>query len=221
MAIAFDAVSFGAVEFGNSFTFSHTCTGSNRILHVFVTGEDVVIDSVTYNSVALTKIKEVILASASRSSIWELVNPASGANTVAVNFTPTDKYIRAQSISHTGASQSAQPDATASIGSGASPLSSTITTIADNCWSVVGITNYGGLQLTASTNVTARETSRIYLMLGDNNADITPAGNLTQTVTYASGTDCRILQASIAPVAVPGVGDIFPIMTGRQFWGGR
>lgn len=203
MTIAFDSISFGAVENGTSFSFNHTCTGYDRAILVCVSGEAITGVSVTYNSIFLAQL--VIESTAGESRIWGLVAPASGVNSVAVNFDDT-KYVRAHAISYTGVSQSGLLDATQNnVGSGSSPLTSTITTSANNAWAVIYASQYGGIALVPSTNITQRDADdRDYLIVGDNNADITPAGALAQTVTFASGELCRLVQVSLAPAPTGG-----------------
>ena len=72
-------------------SFSHTCTGSDLYLIVAVSmdvnnGESVT--GVTYNSISMTKLVD-ITHSGNRiySSLWGLVNPATGSNTVLVSTT--------------------------------------------------------------------------------------------------------------------------------------
>src|SRR5439155_296465 len=69
-------------------TWSHTvAAGSNRLLIVGVSTGDIIAthDSVTYNTAPMTKITEVTGAS-DRVSIWKLVNPATGTNSVVVTL---------------------------------------------------------------------------------------------------------------------------------------
>lgn len=154
--------------------------------------------SATYAGTAMTEVSNDLAAGA-RTFIWILVNPTSGANDVVISLGASSN-IRGQALSYTGAKQSAQPDASVFTRSATvTTLTGTITTVADNCWAIVFAFQENGNDLTASTNVTSRRNTPAYIQSGDNNADITPAGNLSQTVTAASG-DIRISQISIAPV---------------------
>lgn len=104
MAIAYDTNSdFGGWQAGaTSKTWSHTCSGSDRILVVYVTVSpgvgSVEPTSVTYNGVSLTKLGSVA-GSSSNIGLWYLLAPASGANNIVVTFaSATAWYSWAQSF---------------------------------------------------------------------------------------------------------------------------
>jgi len=124
MAVAFDAVGpSGGGGAGSSnptspLTWSHTCTGTNRVLYVgVVIGDrnndaDQAITGVTYNSVALTKIGSTIHTGANHFGfieLWRLINPDTGSNTVSVSWTNSSPdvldSIEAGSVSFTGVHQ--------------------------------------------------------------------------------------------------------------------
>lgn len=108
MAVAFDAASTKAWEGGN-ITFSHTCTGSNRVLFVAVNSETWAANPtrITYAGVALTNIASSFDSSSgedeNRLSLWRLIAPASGTNTVAIYV--HNEYHCAIAASYTGCDQ--------------------------------------------------------------------------------------------------------------------
>ena len=201
MAIAFDAAggrSFSASS--NSLTYSHTCTGTNRYLLVCVktsTTDDV--SGITYNSVSMTQIGKV--QNPGGDSRWAymyyLINPASGANNVVVSTSDTPDFIIAKSTSFTGVKQSGQPDAstTGTVAVGTS-ITLSITTIADNCWSAMYVIDTNAPA--ASTNVTDRHSDGTPETLGDTNAVVSPAGNISQTMTDSLRSFAGI-QSSFSP----------------------
>lgn len=202
MAIAFDAASSAFQTGGTSLSHSHTCTGSNLILIVFVWRVDAntdVITGVTYNSVAMTQIAN-FTNTTERMYGFYLINPSTGANNVVVSSSSSTRWAQL-AASYTGVKQSGQPDAytTKSETSGVTSISNTITTIADNCWSVVGGGDTSGTVLDASTNITSRTTTSNIARLGDSNGAITPAGNLTQTFTSGISQRLSMMQVSISP----------------------
>src|SRR3990167_4966147 len=143
MAIAFDTTTTSATS-----SWSHTCSGSDRILIVTLRCADNAATAVTYNSVAMTKINEVALGGGvAATQLWLLMNPASGANTVSVTITGGVSSI---SASYTGVLQTGQPDAqnTNTTTSGTS-LAVTVTTIADNDWLIGGAFDNGAGVLSA------------------------------------------------------------------------
>jgi len=114
MALAYDATSsftFDNTSY-NSIDWSHTCTGSNRLLFVGVgvVGDTGKVSGITYNSVALTKIWEKVQGGTKNSSGWLLVAPATGSNTVEVTFaSSTSTWAGGQgacAVSFNGALQS-------------------------------------------------------------------------------------------------------------------
>jgi hypothetical protein len=121
MAIAADARTAGtqkALAVGaDSFTWSHTTSGADRILEIFVTlagANSGTVDSVTYNSVALTQFGTVSLTTIGngvdlvmRAYLFYLIAPATGANTVVVNCTTGSGggYGMGSGMSHTGVHQ--------------------------------------------------------------------------------------------------------------------
>lgn len=116
MAVVYDNASYsGLTPAGPSFfNWAHTCgTGLNRLLVVFVESKEsasITISSVTYNGVAMTLVRgEAISASPpERVALYQLVNPASGSNTVQVNLSGNqtqDNAVNAGAISFSGANQ--------------------------------------------------------------------------------------------------------------------
>jgi hypothetical protein len=199
--IAFDAVAASEVAPGTSLTWSHTCSGSNRILFVGITilsGSDLV-TGVTYDGVAMTRVATIVETGGTQTLyLYALVNPATGANNVVVSVS-SSITIRATSASYTGARQSGIPDA-----SGTKTTASTtsqalaVTTVTDKSWMVsfaIGTSD----QPAASTGVTSRQ-SATNRALGDSAADITPAGSYSMTWTSPTSTNMAVVQASFAPL---------------------
>lgn len=203
--IAFDTTSSGT-NTGTTLTFSHTCTGDDRVLLVWAFNENAsdLITGVTYNGVAMTLIDRAQRQGAQYpSSGWLLIAPATGANDIVVTASSSTP-VRAAGISYTGCNQSSQPD-TFSSGSPAASSSTTMTmtTVVNNCWGVV-LTTPETRTATASTNVTQRFESLLgasyHIFIGDSNANITPAGIFAQTITHANA-QVGYVQVSLAPLS--------------------
>lgn len=118
MSIVFDAVSGAKDNSGavTTLTWSHTCTGSNRILVVMgsvTSATPRTVTGITYNAVALTAVASTSAASV-YSYMYYLLAPATGANNVVVTISGatdgSNKQFAATAQSYTGAKQSAQPD---------------------------------------------------------------------------------------------------------------
>ncbi len=204
-AIAFDnAVDGGFTVAGTSLTYSFTATTTaNRILIVSTvgtTGANDLISGITYNSVALTKVATIMPSGGRWLGTWYLLNPSSGANNVVVTASSTDVIV-SQATSYAGVKQSANPDVstTTSVGSGTS-LTSTLTTLADNAWTVlVGSENDG--QIAAGTGTTFRVSSNASFGTLDSNAPITPAGSTSLQATWSLSASGAGIMVSLAPVA--------------------
>ncbi len=206
--IAFDAVGGTAVvNPATSLTFSHTCSGVNRLLIVGIdttTVDD--ITSVTYAGVAMTLACKV-QGGAANNDVWNylyyLVAPATGANNIVISKS-SSTIIVAASVSYTGVKQTGQPDATQTKFAGvAGSETITITTVADNSWVVI----WGRTQnsITAGTNVTARVGTGTTILLGDSNGVVHPAGSFGQTLTDAGATSWGLLQMSFSPATSTGL----------------
>ena len=110
MAIAFDATSGAARGWVTSDSFSHTCTGSDRLLLVWVffdRGNGTYnVSSLTYAGTALTQIG-TFGDGYKHIELWGLLSPSTGANTLAASYNnsgPTAKII-IRALSYTGVSQ--------------------------------------------------------------------------------------------------------------------
>jgi hypothetical protein len=207
MAIAFDtSISFHSVSNNTAHSWTHTCSGSNRILWNHVMNSNAVnISSATYNGTAMTSA--VANTATQRSTLLYLVAPSTGANTLTVNLA-SSSYCYANSASYTGAKQSGQPDATASNDVTASPIVTTLTTIADNSWSILGARDPSAGSTSASTNSTQREADAGYAQLYDSNGPKTPAGSFSMTITATSGNAATAM-ASFAPSTAAAVNSNF------------
>jgi hypothetical protein len=234
MAIAFDAATNAGANGGTSFTFAHTCSGSDRILFVgFVwdPGDDDVV-SVTYNSVAMTLVAKILTGGMNR-YLYRLVAPATGANNVVITIT-TGRTVFAGATSYTGVDQGSQPAGTTNnSASGATSLLTSITTTVDNAWTVLLEGSYNGNpEPGAGTGSTKRTADASFGTWGlfDSGGAISPAGSYSMTTTRTSATDREIghIMVAINPPGGVGGGDQpivkrmggVPGMAGPKFYGG-
>jgi len=113
-AVAVDSTSSITAANGvSSLMWSHTASGSNRALVVGVmardpTGADTSVSSVTYNSVAMTAVRNdlVSFGDPARTSLYILAAPATGTHTIVVTFAGTvDSLAAGAAISLTGVDQ--------------------------------------------------------------------------------------------------------------------
>lgn len=199
MAIAFDAASESFTNSATSLTWSHTCTGSDRILWVSVMASSARnITGVTYNGVALTSLTRS--AGTQPMQLWYLIAPATGANNIVVSIDGAASFIYTSAGSYTGVEQSGQPDAQATNSTTASSVTTTLTTIADNCWTILGARGATSGNTDASTNSTERAAGAAgTVQLYDSNGAVTPAGSFGMTITTAGSEAITTAMASFSP----------------------
>lgn len=181
-------------------TFSHTCTGSDRILFVTCmhgsgTGDHVT--GITYNGVAMTRISRST-SSNEACYLYYLIAPDTGAHDIVVSL-DTATTCRATSASYTGALQSGVPDASGTnTTETGTTLSKAITTILDNCWLVYGVSLADGSAATATDSGSVRQ-QESENCIGDSNGAKTPAGSYSGGITWGSSGDACMVIASFAP----------------------
>jgi hypothetical protein len=126
MAIAYDATSGAARGWVTSDSFSHTCTGANRLLLVWVffdRGNGAYnVSSMTYAGASMSQATTFAFGT-KYAEVWQLIAPTEGANTLAATYNnvgPTAKVI-IRAFSYTGVDQ------TTPLGAGTSATGATNT----------------------------------------------------------------------------------------------
>lgn len=206
MAIAFDASTDGNFTSGTSRTFSHTCTGSDRILFVqaIINTSSDLVTGVTYNGVSMTQVTTTSPNANRRIYLYYLVGPNTGANNVVIT-TSASTAIGGNAASYTGVAQSGTIiDVSTTATDTSSPIDTTLTTTVDNCWAILLTTTDTTTAFTASTNSTFRRANTTYVdaRIFDSNGAVTPAGSFTMTVTNTNvnGTSpAGTIMAAFAP----------------------
>lgn len=202
MAIAFDASAGSNTGVpATSLTYAHTCTGTDRILFIgaMVALSTDSITGVTYNGVSATLITSRASPPTSGyyAKLYYLVAPSTGANNVVISSSSSG-YVFGKSVSYTGASQTGQPDASTTGTTTSTSYTTSLTSIADNCWAV--LYDAGDRQPVASTGSTSRTTGSNDGIF-DNNSAKTPAGSISMSLTRASGGGQAQVMATFKPVA--------------------
>ncbi len=206
-AIAFDAATDGGSTVSTSLSWSATVgVAANPILFVCIengsTAQDLV-TSVTYNSVAMTQFMNVTSANPWRGWCYYLVNPATGAHTVAITTSGT-MDMRAASVSYTGASQTGVPDSSNSGAqtSNSASISVNTTVVASGSW-VSAFTFSGAVPANTIGGVltATRISNGSAIVWADSNGTVSTGSN-TATFSNASPTQTYLtLVFSIAPAA--------------------
>lgn len=183
MAIAYDATSKST--FTTNPSWSHTCTGDDRILVVVAGAVSDNISGITYNSVALTQITETTYPGAGHAglSIWYLVAPATGSNTIAVS---SSSACGAVAVSYTGVKQTGVPDSSNVNNNavGTNSLTTSTTVVASNCWLVGGASDNAGTGASGGTGTTLRDFVDNGVNMGDSNGTV---GTGSQSLVFTFG----------------------------------
>lgn len=203
MAITYDSSANAGSTSSSSLSYSHTCTGSNLGLVVFVKVYNTsnLVTGVTYGGVAMTKNTSASGQDADNrySYTYTLANPSTGANNVVVSLSSAT-YVNSTSQSYAGCNTSSLIDSTgAALNTSSTTVTTTTTTVADNCW-LVGSFN-GARIYTPGAGTTQRQTnsSADYIFSFDSNGAKTPAGSHSLAGTQASSANSRSYIISIAP----------------------
>jgi len=207
MAIARDTTSTGTTS------FSHTCSGSNRVLFVPVNTGLVPTNptvSATYNGVSMTEVQRTNDTN-TYTILFMLVNPASGTNTVAVTSSGT--VYAAGGFSYTGCKQTGQPDASG-VGSGSSisSLSTNLSVVGSNCW-IVQIASARDGTTSAGTGYTEFGTNlpQTYFHFFDTNGTVSAGTNAVAFNGSQSTSLCHAF-ASISPAVAANTTNFFNMM---------
>ncbi|MBI4417095.1 MAG: hypothetical protein HY557_08940, partial [Euryarchaeota archaeon] len=213
--IAFDAASSTSGS-QTTFSWTHTTSGSNRLLVVGIAlrlNASQTVTSVTYAGTGLTFRRGDELAVSVRSEVWYLVNPALGPNTVDVTFSSSTK-ASIGAISLTGIDQTTPVDVSnGGTGNSAAP-STTMTTTANGAWAVdvVAFRSSGNGQPTGSPGAGQTERWSQYTEGGGGGSNIrgkgstegpvSPAGSITMDWTLAAAVEWSITAVAFRPVPV-------------------
>ena len=197
-SIARDSAVNGAFTTGLTYSWSHTCSGTDRILFVAAFASSNVITSITYNLVPMTLISEVEeTTSGYLIYLFYLVAPATGANNVTI-VGSVSAVIGGFSSSYTGADPTGVPDASTShAGTPATTFTTTLTTVKNNCWTILWAKASSGTP--AAGSGTSQLINAYSDLLGDSNGVITPAGSHSMAVTEAASPTWASIMASFAP----------------------
>lgn len=174
------------------------------VLFPFTTNGDLV-TGVTVGGVAATFVTKMNTRASRFEYIYIITGvAASSALSVAVATTGTPGRTECVSAAYNGVNQSTTPDNTHNVASGtANPYVCTMTTIADNCWVVMGIDTGGSGAGSASCILLQDNTPTGAMILYDNSnvAPVHPAGSTTLNVGNSSAGTNIAMMISLAPAA--------------------
>lgn len=189
--IAWDAASNSGYQASlSSYSWSHTCTGTNLGLivnvSIFATGT---VSSITYNSVAMKFVRSDVIG-VYRNEIWRLEAPATGSHTVAVTLSASLTSI-AGADSYTNVNQTDMVEVhTGATGSTSTAPTATVTTVTDNSFVISGLTTSNG-SMTVAGGQTQRNNQSGALGTGAiaDKGPITPVGSSTPSWSAVGALD--------------------------------
>ncbi len=152
MAIVFDAASSTSNGGVTSLSLSHTATGSDRVVLFGVYHEATTVSALTYGGVQSASL--IRDHSAADMSLYQLVAPATGAQTVQLNFAGTSSRCALLVVSYTGVDQTT-PFAT-DVEATTATTTLTVNATSDTGQLVVDLAAYGENNITVDAGQTAR-----------------------------------------------------------------
>ena len=214
--IAFDAASNSGYQTAQAtYTWNHTCTGSNRWLCVGISMLSVAgssVTSITYDGVVMGRVRaRTSVTGAVRSELWGLVNPNSGTHVISVTLSVAlDSIGGAVSLVNVNQTQPTEADNDNSATNvGAADATVDVTTLTDNDWviDVVATTDTAitvGAGQTSRNNVTGTLGSGAMSTEGPK----TPVGAVTMNWTNVDAlqtwttvaTGVRVYTATTSPL---------------------
>lgn len=226
--ITFDAASnSGYQTLGTSYSWNHTCAGSNRFLAVDVallSLAGVSVSSVTYNGVNLSLVGlQTSGTGAVRTESWGLVAPATGTNSIVVTFSGSIGAggSAGTAVSYTGVHQTSPTEAftgATATNVGAADATVTITTVAANDWVHVAVAS-------DDATITAGQTSRSNVtgVLGsgadeDTGPKATPGAQAMSYTNVAALATWAIAGYAIRPTAASSLAQTLTVTSGLLAW---
>ena len=198
MAIALDTSTYlWITNPWTTLTASHTCSWIDRILFVwcFTNSTDDIV-SITYWWVSMTKINGA--KSDRYTYLYYLIAPATWANNVVITASTAWWAISWIAISYTWASQTGQPDANSTNVVTATSITNTLTTVANNCWTVAVRHPNAWATATAWAWTTLRQNSATGITMWDSNWALW-IWSTTLWISYGSSYNIAWVMASFKP----------------------
>ena len=201
MATAFDAEAEGALGVGvTTGSFTHTPVGTPSIVFVCIEDQNLLgISAPTYGGNTMTLITSPADPVVTVGYIYYLANPPAGAQTVGLTRASGVDNLWAYSLTYTGTATSGIPDASTTGSGTAASLTGTLTTIADNAWTLL-VCYMDNAGIAAGTGSTQRGTTQgTVSAVFDSNGALTPPGSKSMSVTASSGSNFNYVMVSFGP----------------------
>lgn len=198
-----NSVDSGGFSSSATVNYSFTITGTNPLIVCTTFGSDSSdsITSVTYNGVNLNKIASIRTPVNERfSTLWYLLNPATGSHTVSVNGDTNGQA--SECVSYTGVLQSGQPDnSTTNTATAASSVTTSLTPAANGTWIVLGLRANNGSDPSAGAGATVVQHNSAGIGLFDTNGPVSPPASYSMTINGAALSGYGVVMASFSPIS--------------------
>lgn len=189
-------------------TWNHTFSSlSNRIFWIYGLAQlssDAVV-SITVGGVAMTRVQANIpeFSGLNSTYMYVLVNPPTGTQSIVVTLGSSINSAWAAS-SYTGANQTGQPDNSAKNGgSNSTNLTISLTTIADDCWLVGGVTDIDSTPTAGANTLIRAMAATVPALISDSNGPNSPAGSYSlQWLTGGATRNEGPIIASMSPATI-------------------
>jgi hypothetical protein len=197
-----------------SYSWDHTCSGTDRYLVVGISMLSVAgssVSSITYNGVSMSLLgTQASVSGAVRVELWGLTAPDTGTHSIAVILSTALDSI-GNAISFVGVHQTTSTEGVASASAtnvGAADATVNVTTVADHDW-VVDVVATDDTAITVGAGQVQRQNISGTLGSGamSTEADKTPAGSVTMSWGNVAGlATWSILAIGLRPVGAAAAG---------------
>lgn len=222
MAIEFDSASNSAYQAAlSTYSWSHVCVGSQRLLvvgvSVFAAGT---VSSITYNGINLTFIR-ADENGIYRTELWYLIAPDTGSNTIVVTLSASLTSI-AGAVSYTGVDPYTAIEANNGANGVGTEATVVVTTVLDGDW-VVDCASTSDTAITVGDGQSSRVNATGALGTGamSDEGPKSPVGSVTMNWTAIGALDSWAISSVALRAAPVGVqwrlNDVWPVSLAMEF----
>jgi len=205
--ILFDAVTShtdSCLVILNPCTFSHTVTnsGSDRILILAISKQNnAVLSTVTYDGEDLTELRadDVDGNTNAHTSLWYLVDPPTGSNTVFIGVGLFDTDVVVGAISFTGVNQTDPFDAVNGATGNSATAATTLTTTTNEAWLVDVVGTNGGTVLVGAGQLERWNDVQASVRGAGSTEFTSSAGTFSMSWTKSASSNWAITAAALKP----------------------
>ena len=186
---------------GNTGSFSFDAGASDLVVAIVYKEGGGTISSPAWAGVAMTQLYTATLPSTNNVYCYAITNGATGTNNFTFSISGGASIVI---VSYTGARAYGFPDATVSIspGSLSGTQTCTLSTVADNCFQILGFFSADGVGSVTAGSGSTYVNGAGGVALFDSNAQLTPSGSKSMSVSLGATLRASAFSFSFAP---PGI----------------